>query len=49
MTPISLDSYDDLAEYYHLIFEYWDRSIKRRAGILNSLCQRDRSILGEPA
>jgi glycine/sarcosine N-methyltransferase len=41
MTPISLDSYDDLAEYYHLIFEDWDRSIKRQAGILNSLIVKE--------
>jgi SAM-dependent methyltransferase len=29
--------YDSLAELYHLIFENWDASIERQAGILNSL------------
>jgi glycine/sarcosine N-methyltransferase len=29
--------YDPLAEHYHLIFENWDRSIERQAGILNAL------------
>jgi 2-polyprenyl-3-methyl-5-hydroxy-6-metoxy-1,4-benzoquinol methylase len=29
--------YDELAPYYHLIFEDWDRSIERQAGPLNSL------------
>jgi glycine/sarcosine N-methyltransferase len=31
--------YDDLAEYYHLIFEDWDRSIKRQAGVIRSLLE----------
>jgi len=29
--------YAELADYYHLIFEDWDSSIKRQAGILNRL------------
>jgi SAM-dependent methyltransferase len=29
--------YDPLAEHYHLIFEDWDRTIERQAGILNLL------------
>lgn len=29
--------YDQLAEYYHLIFEDWDRSIERQAAALNRL------------
>lgn len=37
MTPTSLNFYEALAEYYHLIFEDWDRSIERQAGILNPL------------
>jgi 2-polyprenyl-3-methyl-5-hydroxy-6-metoxy-1,4-benzoquinol methylase len=31
--------YDDLAPYYHLIFEDWDSSIERQAGPLNSLLE----------
>ena len=37
MAPGSLDFYESLAEYYHLIFEDWDRSIERQAGVLNAL------------
>ena len=37
MTPTSLDFYDTLAEYYHLIYEDWGRSIERQAGVLNPL------------
>jgi SAM-dependent methyltransferase len=29
--------YEELAEYYHLIFEDWDSSIKRQAAVLNKL------------
>lgn len=29
--------YEELAEYYHLIFEDWDSSIKRQAAVLNRL------------
>lgn len=36
--------YDDLAEHYHLIFEDWDRSIERQAGILGPIIE---SVLGE--
>jgi len=32
-----LSFYDDLAEYYHLIFENWDESIERQAKVLGSL------------
>ncbi len=28
-----LSFYEVLADYYHLIFEDWDRSIQRQAGI----------------
>lgn len=31
--------YNELAPYYHLIFEDWDRSIERQAGPLNSLLE----------
>lgn len=37
MTPTSSSFYEGLAEYYHLIFEDWDRSIKHQAGVLNPL------------
>ncbi|MDR3773771.1 MAG: methyltransferase domain-containing protein [Terracidiphilus sp.] len=29
--------YEELADYYHLIFEDWDSSIKRQAGVMNNL------------
>jgi hypothetical protein len=29
--------YEELADYYHLIYEDWDRSIKRQAETLNRL------------
>jgi SAM-dependent methyltransferase len=32
-----LSFYEVLADYYHLIFEDWDRSIQRQAGILGSV------------
>ena len=31
--------YDDLAAYYHLIFENWDASIARQAAILGPLIE----------
>jgi glycine/sarcosine N-methyltransferase len=31
--------YSDLAEHYHLIFEDWDRSIERQAGVLSRLLE----------
>ncbi len=31
------DFYEALADYYHLIFEDWDSSIKRQAGVLKNL------------
>jgi SAM-dependent methyltransferase len=37
MARTTLDFYEDLAEYYHLIFDDWNKSIERQAGILNSL------------
>jgi hypothetical protein len=37
MPDPTLDFYDPLAEHYHLIFEDWDTSIERQAGILNPL------------
>ena len=36
--------YDDLAEHYHLIFEDWNRSIERQAGILGPLLERYTSL-----
>jgi glycine/sarcosine N-methyltransferase len=37
MKDAVVDFYDPLAEHYHLIFEDWDASIERQAGILNPL------------
>ena len=37
----SAQTYDDLAEHYHLIFEDWDTSISRQAGVLSSILQRN--------
>lgn len=37
MTTDPSPFYEELADYYHLIFEDWDRSIARQAKILNSL------------
>jgi len=35
------DFYEALADYYHLIFEDWDRSIRQQAGVLDSLISRE--------
>jgi SAM-dependent methyltransferase len=37
MEEATLDFYESLADYYHLIFEDWDRSIARQARALNSI------------
>jgi SAM-dependent methyltransferase len=37
MAPTSSDFYEALAESYHLIFDDWDKSIERQAGVLNPL------------
>jgi glycine/sarcosine N-methyltransferase len=36
-----LDFYESLADYYHLIFEDWDRSIHRQAKVLDLLISRE--------
>jgi glycine/sarcosine N-methyltransferase len=41
MTHEILDFYESLADYYHLIFEDWDRSIHRQAKTLDSLISRE--------
>lgn len=33
-------TYDDLADYYHLIFENWELSVERQAAALSSILQR---------
>ncbi|MGO9095712.1 MAG: class I SAM-dependent DNA methyltransferase [Bryobacteraceae bacterium] len=33
--------YDDLAESYHLMFQYWPRSIEWQAGVLGPLIERE--------
>jgi len=40
MAPASLDFYEALADYYHLIFEDWGRSIERQAEVLNPLISK---------
>jgi glycine/sarcosine N-methyltransferase len=35
------DFYESLADYYHLIFEDWDRSIHQQAGVLDLLISRE--------
>jgi 2-polyprenyl-3-methyl-5-hydroxy-6-metoxy-1,4-benzoquinol methylase len=37
MSEQILDFYESLADYYHLIFEDWDRSIERQARVLNPI------------
>lgn len=43
MSPDPADFYDELAEHYHLIFEDWDRSIARQAGVLGPLLESHRA------
>lgn len=35
------DCYDDLASHYHLLFENWDNSIARQAGVLGPILERE--------
>jgi glycine/sarcosine N-methyltransferase len=37
MPQATSDFYDDLADFYHLIFEDWNESIERQAKVLNGL------------
>jgi glycine/sarcosine N-methyltransferase len=41
MTHETLGFYESLADYYHLIFEDWDRSIHRQAKVLDLLISRE--------
>lgn len=41
MSEKVLSFYEGLADYYHLIFEDWDRSIQRQAKILGSLISQE--------
>lgn len=34
------ETYDELADHYHLIFENWERSVERQAAALSSLLQQ---------
>lgn len=43
MTDQVLSFYDSLADYYHLIFEDWDRSVHRQAKILGGILARELS------
>jgi glycine/sarcosine N-methyltransferase len=35
------ETYDELADYYHLIFENWELSVKRQAAVLSSVLHRN--------
>src|SRR5580658_1633011 len=37
MSEANLEFYESLADYYHLIFEDWNKSIERQARVLNPL------------
>jgi glycine/sarcosine N-methyltransferase len=41
MSEQALSFYDSMADYYHLIFEDWDRSIQRQARILDTVISRE--------
>jgi glycine/sarcosine N-methyltransferase len=41
MTHETLGFYESLADYYHLIFEDWDRSIHRQAKVLDLVISRE--------
>ncbi|NYF90906.1 class I SAM-dependent methyltransferase [Tunturiibacter empetritectus] len=41
MSDQALSFYDSMADYYHLIFEDWDRSIQRQAKILDTVISRE--------
>ena len=41
MADKTLTFYEELADYYHLIFEDWDRSIQRQAKTLNSVISHE--------
>jgi glycine/sarcosine N-methyltransferase len=41
MENLVFDFYEQLADYYHLIFEDWDRAISRQATILDLLISRE--------
>ena len=41
MTHPVVSFYDSLADYYHLIFEDWDRSIERQARILDAVISHE--------
>ena len=40
MTMDTAESYDELANHYHLIFENWDVSVERQAAVLSSILHR---------
>ena len=43
MSKQTLDFYESLADYYHLIFEDWDRSIERQGQALNAILATETS------
>ena len=40
MTMDTAETYDELAEHYHLMFENWEASIERQTAALSSILQR---------
>jgi glycine/sarcosine N-methyltransferase len=40
MTTDTAESYDQLADHYHLMFEDWEASVQRQAVVLSSILQR---------
>lgn len=42
-------TYDELADHYHLIFENWERSVERQAAILNSILHQLSGLPGTAA
>ena len=45
MATTTASFYDDLADYYHLVFDDWDKSIERQAAILGPLLEK---LTGQP-
>ena len=43
------NTYDELADHYHLIYENWEASVQRQAGILSSLLKRECALDGTPS
>jgi SAM-dependent methyltransferase len=46
MTMSTAETYDELADHYHLIFEDWEASIERQAAALNTILQEQCGLPG---